>query len=110
MSTDSARTRALELADQLAPLGQISVSRFFGGAGLSINQLQFGFVINGTLYLRVDDKSRPTFEALGCEPFRYNTKARTVTVASYYQAPAALEDDPQALLDWVSRLRRGALS
>lgn len=110
MSIDTARARALELADYLAPLGQITVSRFFGGAGLSINQLQFGFVIKGTLYLRVDDKSRPVFEALGCEPFRYATKAKTVTVASYYQVPAAMEDDPEALLDWVDRLRRGALS
>ncbi|AIY41763.1 Regulator of competence-specific genes [Collimonas arenae] len=100
----------MELAEFLAPLGQITVSRFFGGAGLSIDKLQFAFVIKGTLYLRVDERSRPAFEARGCQPFRYATKEKTVTVGSYYEVPAEIADEPDALLDWVSRLRRGALS
>ncbi len=37
----------------------MSVTRFFGGAGLSKDGVQFCFVIEGVLYLRVDD-AEPT--------------------------------------------------
>jgi DNA transformation protein and related proteins len=54
MSLVAARDRALELADQLRAMGLIEVRRFFGGAGLLMDGTQFGFVMKGSLYLRVD--------------------------------------------------------
>jgi DNA transformation protein len=108
MSLAAARDRALEFADQLQSLGPIAVTRFFAGAGLLIDGVQVGFVMKGTLYLRVDASSRLRFEALGAAPFTYAGRSRTVKVASYYQAPDAIVDDPDELRRWAIEARRAA--
>jgi DNA transformation protein and related proteins len=43
----------------------------------------------------------PQFEAEGSTPFQYQTKAKTVTVGSYWQLPARLFDDPEELAGWA---------
>lgn len=87
MSATSARNRAIELAERINELGPMTITRFFSGAGLVANGVQFGFVMKGSLYLHADDKSRAAFEVLGGAPFAYVGKSKTVTVASYYEAP-----------------------
>jgi len=108
VSPTSARDRALELAGQLAAIGPIEVGRFFGGAGLACEGVQFAFVMKGTLYLRVDDDTRPAFEALGAAPFAYAGRSGTVTVTSYYALPDEIADDPDELLRWAERAHRAA--
>ena len=108
MSPRSARDRALDLAGQLAAIGPIEVGRFFGGAGLACEGIQFAFVMKGTLYLRVDDHTRPAFEALDAAPFAYAGRSGTVTVASYYALPDEIADDPDDLLRWAERAHRAA--
>ena len=108
MSPRSARDRALELAGQMADLGPVEVGRFFGGAGLKCEGVQFAFVMKGTLYLRVDDDSRPAFLALGAAPFVYAGRSGTVTVASYYALPDEIADDPDELLRWAEQAHRAA--
>jgi len=103
MSLAAARDRALELADLLHMIGPISVTRFFSGAGLVRDGVQFAFIIKGVLYLRVDDLSRPDFEALGAAPFSYAGASKTVKVASYYALPDEIVDDPDALCSWAIR-------
>ena len=41
------------------------------------------------------------FEAEGAKPFQYRTRTKTVTVASYWQLPERLYDDPHELSDWA---------
>jgi DNA transformation protein and related proteins len=53
------------------------------------------------LYLRADERTIPQFEAEGCKPFQYQTRARTVTVNSYWQLPERLYDDPEDLTVWA---------
>jgi DNA transformation protein len=101
MSLAAERDRALEFADRLRAIGPIAVTRFFGGAGLTKDGVQFAFVIKGVLYLRADAESRPAFEALGAAPFTYVTRSKTVNVASYYTLPDEIADDPETLLRWV---------
>ena len=108
MSVDSARERALEIADRIESLGVVSVRRFFGGASLVVDGVQFGFVMKGSLYLRVDDTSRTAFEALGGTPFAYAGGSRTVTVASYYETPDAILEDAEQLRHWVAAAHRAA--
>lgn len=108
MSVASARDRALEFAECLYAVGPITVSRFFGGAGLLIDGVQFAFVMEGSLYLRVDDDSRPRFQALGAAPFTYATRSRTVKVATYYEIPDAVAEDPDELGRWAARAHRVA--
>jgi DNA transformation protein and related proteins len=108
VSLDSARDRALDIADQLQAMGPITVSRFFGGAGLLLDGVQFAFVIKGALYLRVDDASRAAFEALGAAPFLYAGRSREVTVASYYEVPEEIAEDPDELCRWARHAHRVA--
>ena len=80
MSMETERRHAQDLADMLAPLGEVGVTRFFSGAGLTLAGRQFAFVIDGTLYLRTDAEGRAAFEALGAGPFSYDGPSRQVIV------------------------------
>ena len=83
----AAREFALEIAERITGLGPVTVRRFFSGAGLVADEVQFAFVIEGSLYLKIDDEFRPAFEALGAKPFVYQGKRNPVTISSYYEAP-----------------------
>ncbi|MFA5119963.1 TfoX/Sxy family protein [Zavarzinia sp.] len=99
---------ALEVADRLvgtAPrrFADVMVKRLFGGAGLSLGGVTFALVLRGVLHFRVDDAMRADFAARGAEPFRYSTKLRQVTVASYYEVPVEILDDDDELATWAER-------
>ena len=89
------------LADLLEPLGPIVFKRLFGGEGLSLGGVTFAFIMGQSLYLRVDDETRPAFERAGMTPFAYDTKAKRVTVRSFYAAPEELYDDGDELCAWT---------
>lgn len=89
------------LEDALAPIGGITLRRMFGGAGLYSDGIFFAILTGDVLYLRTDETGRAAFEAEGMEPFRYATKARQVTIGSYYRAPERLLDDPDELQAWA---------
>jgi len=107
---NSARDIALDIAERIHGLGRVDVKRFFGGAALVADGVQFGFVMKGTLYLRVDDDSRPRFEALGAHPFSYAGGAKIVKVASYYAAPDDVLDNADELRLWAATAHRAALA
>ncbi|SDP14454.1 TfoX/Sxy family protein [Phyllobacterium sp. OV277] len=109
MSLLSAREKALEVAQRLVVMGPVEVKRFFGGAGLALEGIQFAFVMKGALYLRVDDETRPKFEAMDALPFTYAGQSQTVRVASYYTLSDEIIDDPDELLNWVKAAYRAAL-
>lgn len=109
MSTASARDLALDIAARLT-LGPVSVKRFFGGAALVMDGVQFGFAMKGSLYLRVDDASRAGLEAMGASPFSYDGGSRTVTVASYYETPDLILEDDAVLRHWIGRAHLAALA
>jgi DNA transformation protein len=108
MNSAAARERALEIAEGLSGMGPVAVSRFFGGAALSVGGVQFGFVSRGTLYLRVDDESRGAFEAHGAAPFTYSGRSKAVKVASYYETPDDIIEDADELNRWATRAYRAA--
>ena len=89
------------LAELLEPLGPVVFKRLFGGEGLSLGGVTFAFIMGETLYLRVDDASRPAFEEAGMEPFAYDTRKKRVTVRSFYAAPEELYDDGDEFCDWA---------
>ena len=110
MSLAGERERALELAERLHGIGPIAVTRFFSGAGLARDGVQFAFVIGGVIYFRVDDLARPDFAALGATPFAYASGSKTVTVASYYELPDEIADDPDRLRCWAIRAMHAAVA
>jgi DNA transformation protein and related proteins len=87
--------------DLLRPWGGVAARRMFGGHGLYRQGVMFGLVSDDALYLKVDDRNRPAFEAAGMGPFTYETKSGTITIGSYYEAPAALFDEAEEMLAWV---------
>ena len=91
------------LADVLAPLGRVTWRRFFGGHGLHVGSVQFAFAIDGVLYLRADAALAAELESRGGEAFRYDTRKRTVRVASYWTVPEAELDDEEAFVAWARR-------
>jgi len=89
------------LIDLFADFGPVSIPRMFSGFGISADGINFALALRGGLYLRADDQTIPRFEIEGSNPFQYQTRARIVTVNSYWQLPERLYDDPEALTDWA---------
>ncbi|MFK8908390.1 TfoX/Sxy family protein [Streptomyces sp. YS-3] len=86
------RSLAEHVADQLAPLGEVTIHRYFGGWALRGHGRQFAMVMD-TLYLRVDGAARSSYEKAGSTPFTYHAAGREVVVHTYYSAPAEAIDD-----------------
>ena len=102
------------LIDLFADFGPVAVRRMFSGFGISADGTNFALALRGGLYLRADEQTIPRFESEGSKPFQYQTRAKTVTVASYWQLPERLYDDPEELTGWakaaLAAAERAALS
>lgn len=109
MSWQSEKAHGEEIAYQLAPLGNVTVVRFFSGAALRLDGVMFGFMSRGSLFLRVDDVNRPAFVAAGMGSFSYERPTRTVSLVGYYETPADVLEDAGALFDWCRSAYRAAL-
>ena len=89
------------LIDLFADFGPVTIRRMFSGFGISADGTNFALALRGGLYLRADQETIPRFEAEGSKPFQYQTRAKTVTVNSYWQLPERLYDDPEDLTVWA---------
>ncbi|MEA2820672.1 MAG: transformation protein [Bradyrhizobium sp.] len=89
------------LIDLFSDFGPVAIRRMFSGFGISADGTNFALALRGGLYLRADEQTIPRFEAEGSQPFQYQTRTRTVTVASYWQLPERLYDDPEELTGWA---------
>jgi DNA transformation protein len=89
------------LADLFADFGPVTIRRMFSGFGISADGTNFALSLRSGLYFRADDETIPQFEAEGSKPFQYQTRAKTVTVNSYWQLPARLFDEPEELTQWA---------
>lgn len=89
------------LIDLFSDFGPVTIRRMFSGFGISADGTNFALALRAGLYFRADEETIPRFEAEGSTPFQYQTRARTVTVNSYWQLPARLFDDPEELSGWA---------
>jgi DNA transformation protein len=89
------------LIDLFADFGPVTIRRMFSGFGISADGTNFALALRGGLYMRADEQTIPRFEAEGSKPFQYQTRAKTVTVNSYWQLPERLYDDPEDLTVWA---------
>jgi DNA transformation protein and related proteins len=94
--------------EMLSSIGELSDGKFFGGHALKHRGRQFAMIMGNTLYLRVDDATRPEFIAQGSKPFSYPTKARRVEVRSYFAAPEELLESKETLLAWARKAIQAA--
>jgi DNA transformation protein and related proteins len=97
------------LIDLFADFGPVTIRRMFSGFGISADGTNFALALRAGLYFRADEHSIPQFEAEGSKPFSYQTRAKTVTVNSYWQLPARLFDDSEELADWARAALAAAL-
>ncbi len=86
--------------DLLAPL-RPSARRMFGGVGIMRDGVMFALLAGDAMYFRVNERTRPKFEAEGCGPFSYKRSGREVAIGSYYAVPERLYDEPDALVEWA---------
>jgi DNA transformation protein len=91
------------IIEQLDRLGPVRMRGMFGGAGVYLDDLMFGLIFDETLYLKVDDRNRPDFEAEGMEPFTYEMTDGSTGSLRYYEVPERLYDDPDELVQWARK-------
>src|SRR5580704_17300719 len=89
------------LIELFSDFGPVTLRRMFSGYGISADGINFALALRAGLYFRADEATIPQFEAEGSTPFQYQTRAKTVTVGSYWQLPARLFDDPEELAGWA---------
>ena len=88
------------LTEHFAPLGAITARPMFGGHCLYCDGYVFAIVARNALFLKTDDANRSRFVERKLEPFRpFEDKAE---VMSYYQAPAEIFEDDEAMREWVT--------
>jgi DNA transformation protein len=90
------------VADQLSRvIPRIRTRSMFGGVGIYGGDCFFALIADDTLYFKVDDSNRPDFEARGMGPFLPFGDERDKM--QYYEVPADLLDDPDALRPWAEK-------
>ncbi|MCK1420783.1 TfoX/Sxy family protein [Bradyrhizobium sp. 180] len=89
------------LIDLFADFGPVTIRKMFSGYGISAEGINFALSLRAGLFFRADEMTIPNFEAEGSRPFQYSTRAKTVTVNSYWQLPARLFDDSEELAQWA---------
>ena len=89
--------------DLLGGIGEISVRRMFGGAGVYCDGYIFAFLDEDVLYLKTDAAGRAAFEDEGMGPFTFESKDGPIQTQAYYRAPERLLDDADDMRDWVLR-------
>jgi DNA transformation protein len=95
--TPSFRTFVLEQLQRSVP--GIRARNMFRGVGIYANDVFFALMADDSLYLKVDEMTRPSFEVLGLGPFRpYGDGGE---VMQYYEVPPDVFEDAEALRPWV---------
>lgn len=86
------------VVEQLGGERTVQARPMFGGVGLRMGDAFFGLIDDDTLFLKVDDATRPEYERRGCrafDPFKNGQVMR-----GYYEVPAEVIDDREALTAW----------
>jgi DNA transformation protein and related proteins len=89
------------LLDLFSDFGPVTIRRMFSGFGISADGTNFALALRAGLYFRADEQTISHFEAEGSKPFQYQTRAKTITIGSYWQLPARLFDEPEELTEWA---------
>jgi len=73
----------------------------FGGVGIYAGELFFALIDDDTLFLKVDDTTRPDFVSAGMSPFMPFGEGGEVM--QYYELPADLLEGGEDLRTWVEK-------
>jgi DNA transformation protein len=81
----------------------------FGGVGLYLDGLFFALIDDDTLYFKADGATRGRYESAGSKPFCPDP-SRPEQAMGYWQVPAEVLEDPEALSTWAREAVGVALS
>jgi len=87
--------------DLMAEVKGVSARAMFGGHGIYRERTIFGIIVDDVLYFKVDDTNRKEYEAAQSRPFTYRAKGNKKVSMSYWEVPAAILDDRDALAKWA---------
>jgi DNA transformation protein len=90
-----------DIRELFSGLGQVSIHRMFGGAGVYADGVMFALVTHGIIYLKADEQTAPDFEREGLAPFVYTARNGRRTVMSYRRMADRLYDDPEEAVRWA---------
>lgn len=79
----------------------LKLKSMFGGVGLYSGPSFFALMDDDRLYFKVDDTSRPDFEAAGSGPFK--PLGDEYVMMQYYEVPAHVLDDATLLREWANK-------
>lgn len=89
--------------DLFAGLGLIRTGRMFGGTSLYIDDAMFAVIFGDALYMKADKALAADYAEAGSQPFQYDTKAGTRTIAGLTSLPDSAMDDPDEALLWARK-------
>jgi len=89
--------------DQLARVPNLLPRPMFGGIGLYSDGVFFGILAADVMYFKVDDQTRPDYEAAGMAPFAPFADRPTTMTMPYYSVPVHVLEDSDTLLGWARR-------
>ena len=84
----------------LEPFGQIKHKRMFGGYGIWVDGLIIAIIADDELFFKVDEQTRPKYEAINSHPFTYDGKGKTIAM-SYWNIPDDILEDNAQLAEFV---------
>ena len=85
--------------EQLGQVLPVTSRPMFGGVGVYSGGLFFALMDDDRLYFKVDEGSRPTYQAQGLRAFDPFKDGRTME--GYYEAPSECLEDPDELAPWA---------
>ena len=85
----------------LSGLGPITVKKMFGAAGLYYDDVIFAIIGGEDVYIKVDEETRPAFEAAGSGPFTFEMKSGKLEAMSYWRLPESAADDAEEAVRWA---------
>jgi len=92
--------------DLMGGVKGIAARAMFGGYGIYWEGVMFGLIADDVLYFKVDATNRREYEASGSRPFTYQAKGRKKIALSYWEVPATILDDRDALVAWAQKSRK----
>ncbi len=97
------------IKDQMSDFGPVSIKRMFGGAGVSLDDVNFAIIAGEILYLKTDAVNEPDFAAEDLEPFSFEGRNGRRMQMSYRRAPPRVMDDADEMTLWCRRAFEAAL-
>ncbi len=91
----------LSILDLLAPIGGVEARRMFGGCGFYREGLMFGLEAFDKFFLKVDEITKPKYEALGLEAFTYTYPDGRFLVIKYHVPPEEAFSSPMRMRPWA---------